>query len=110
VHRIGVPHRGTPRQHQAGQPGLAEDADGWTRGKKDAKLKTDPHMVAWEDLPPDVADCDRNFVKSIPEMLAAVVLQIVDIHETSPRYPNHLRITLARGIDAGGVDARTTPA
>ena len=62
-------------------------AAGWTLGEEDEKLKKDPHMVPWQELPADVASWDRNFVEAIPEMLAAVGLQIVDVHGTSPRYP-----------------------
>ena len=54
-------------------------ADGWTRGDMDPKKKTNPYLVPWEDLPPDVAEWDRLFVRTIPAGLASVGLQAVPI-------------------------------
>ncbi|MBS9532714.1 NAD-binding protein [Mycobacterium sp. M1] len=62
-----------------------KEAAGWTLGPKDDKRKTHPDLVPWEQLPDDVADWDRQFVVAIPEMLAAVGLQIVDVRGTSRR-------------------------
>jgi hypothetical protein len=67
-----------------------KEALGWTLGEEDKKLKKDPHLVPMAELPPDVAEVDRNFVRAIPEMLAAVGLQIVDTRRTAPRYPTSL--------------------
>lgn len=62
-------------------------AAGWTLGEEDRVLKKDPHLVPMEELPPEVAEVDRIFVRAIPEMLAAVGLEIVDVAQTAPRYP-----------------------
>jgi hypothetical protein len=62
-------------------------AAGWTLGEENPKLKKDPHLVPWLDLPRDIAEWDTNFVRAIPELLAAVGLQIVDINPSAPRYP-----------------------
>ncbi|RRR48127.1 hypothetical protein EHH44_01830 [Mycolicibacter terrae] len=62
-------------------------AAGWTLGEEDRALKKDPHLVPMEDLPFEVAEVDRIFVRAIPEMLAAVGLEIVDVAQTAPRYP-----------------------
>ena len=68
--------------------------DRWRKEKEAAGWpidgpEMDPDMVPWEDLPPDVASWDQLFVEAIPEMLAAVGLQIVDVDGSFPRYPNH---------------------
>lgn len=64
-----------------------KEADGWTLGQFDATRKNHPDLVPWEELPADVADWDRQFVLAIPEMLAAVGLQITDVHGGAQRYP-----------------------
>ncbi|WP_409429356.1 NAD-binding protein [Mycobacterium sp. SMC-11] len=60
---------------------------GWTLGEEDPVRKKDPHLVPMEQLPPEVAEVDRIFVRAIPEMLAAVGLEIIDVAQTAPRYP-----------------------
>jgi hypothetical protein len=52
-------------------------ADGWTAGDKDAARKTTPYMVPFEELPDDIAEYDRIFVREIPRLLASVGLQFV---------------------------------
>jgi hypothetical protein len=52
-------------------------ADGWTAGAKDVARKTTPYLVAFEELPTDIAESDRIFVREIPRLLVAVGLQIV---------------------------------
>jgi hypothetical protein len=73
-------------------------AAGWTLGDEDAKLKKDPHLVPWHDLPRDIAEWDTNFVRAIPAMLAAVGLQIVDVNESAQRYPVGRRAPVATGM------------
>lgn len=85
-------------------------ANGWTLGEEDKKLKKDPHLVPWEELPPDVAEWDRNFVKAIPELLAAVGLQIVDVRQTALRYPNHQRTMPPEDVGRTGIGAETMSA
>lgn len=53
-------------------------ADGWSWGEeKDVEKKKNPNLRPWEDLPPDVADWDRVFVRKIPAMLASVGIQVI---------------------------------
>lgn len=48
-----------------------EDA-GWTLGpEKDIEKKTTPYLVPFEDLPPDIAEWDRVFVRKIPQIVAS---------------------------------------
>ena len=51
-------------------------ADGWTLGERDVLKKTSPHLVSWEELPEDVREWDREAVRRIPELLAAVGIEI----------------------------------
>jgi hypothetical protein len=76
-------------------------AAGWTLGEEDRVLKKDPHLVPMEELAPEVAEVDRIFVRAIPEMLAAVGLEIVDVAQRASRYPE---CDLAR--EAPGAAAR----
>lgn len=62
-------------------------AAGWTLGEEDRALKKDPHLVPMDQLAPEVADVDRIFVRAIPELLAAVGLEIVDVAQATARYP-----------------------
>jgi hypothetical protein len=57
--------------------------DGWTAGDKDATRKMTPYLVPFEELPADVAEYDRIFVREIPRLLASVGLQVV--RTTIPR-------------------------
>ncbi|WP_319453788.1 MULTISPECIES: NAD-binding protein [unclassified Mycobacterium] len=52
--------------------------DGWTwaPGEKDEAAKTSPSMVPFGDLPPDVAEWDRVFVRKIPRILQQAGLQV----------------------------------
>ncbi|WP_231987404.1 NAD-binding protein [Mycobacterium sp. E2238] len=52
-------------------------ADGWSLGEKDIENKRTPYLVAFSDLPDDVADYDRVFVREIPALLASAGLQII---------------------------------
>jgi RyR domain len=50
---------------------------GWTLGDKDAECKKTPYLVPFADLPDDIAEYDRMFVREIPTLLASVGLQVV---------------------------------
>ena len=68
-------------------------AAGSTLGDEDPKLKKDPDLVPWRDLPRDIAEWDTNFVRAIPAMLAAVGLQIIErqrVGTAIPRWPDSL--------------------
>jgi hypothetical protein len=54
-------------------------ADGWTLGPKDVDRKQSEYLVPWADLPPEIAEYDRIFVREIPAMLAAVGLQVMRV-------------------------------
>jgi hypothetical protein len=58
-------------------------ADGWTAGGKDAARKTTPYLVPFEQLPADIAEYDRVFVREIPRLLELAGLQIVRTTTTS---------------------------
>ncbi|MGA2737498.1 MAG: NAD(P)-binding protein [Bryobacteraceae bacterium] len=49
---------------------------GWTLGQKDVEKRTSPYLVEWEDLPPNIQEYDRNFVRIIPGVLKSVNLEI----------------------------------
>lgn len=51
---------------------------GWTYapGPKDLKKKTSPHLVPWEQLPPEIKEYDRNTVRGLPSFLAQAGFQI----------------------------------
>jgi hypothetical protein len=52
-------------------------ADGWSAGDKDAARNTTPYLVPFEELPADIAEYDRIFVREIPRLLNAAGLQVV---------------------------------
>lgn len=45
-------------------------------GPKNLEMKTNPYMVDWDELPEDVKDVDRNFVRVLPSILANAGLQV----------------------------------
>ncbi len=52
-------------------------ADGWSLGDKDIENKKTPYLVLFADLPDDIAEYDRMFVREIPTLLASVGLQVI---------------------------------
>lgn len=52
-------------------------AAGWTAGDKDAARKTTPYLVPFDELPADIAEYDRMFVREIPRLLASAGLRVV---------------------------------
>jgi len=45
--------------------------DGWSYGEsRDLDRKISPYLVKWEELPEDIKEYDREFVRSIPQILA----------------------------------------
>jgi hypothetical protein len=61
-------------------------ADGWTAGDKDVTRKTTPYLVSFEELPTDIAEFDRIFVREIPRLLVSVGMQVVRT-PTTPKQP-----------------------
>jgi RyR domain len=51
--------------------------NGWTLGAKDIEHKKTPYLVPFEELPPDIAEFDRIFVRAIPAILAAAGLRVI---------------------------------
>ena len=47
-----------------------EDA-GWTAGPKDLDAKTTPYLVPFDELPHEIANYDRIFVRKIPQIVAS---------------------------------------
>jgi hypothetical protein len=58
-------------------------AAGWTAGDKDVTRRTTPYLVPFEELPDDIAEYDRVFVREIPRLLTLAGLQVVRIPTTS---------------------------
>jgi hypothetical protein len=51
--------------------------EGWRVGpRRDDAEKTSPYLVDWQDLPEDVREVDRSFIRSLPRALAEVGLRI----------------------------------
>jgi hypothetical protein len=74
-------------------------ADGWTAGPKDATRKKTPYLVSFEELPADIAEYDRIFVREIPRLLVSVGLQIV-------RTPTTPELTDGSGAGRGQPEGR----
>lgn len=53
-------------------------AQGWSyaEGEKNPKRKTHPYLVLWEELPEEIKEYDRNFVRELPKILAKIDLQV----------------------------------
>ena len=52
------------------------ERQGWVPGPRDAQARTTPYLVPWSELPEDVRDIDRLFVRGIPRLLASIGLQL----------------------------------
>ena len=52
-------------------------ADGWSSGAKDVERKRTPFLVPFAELPDDIAEYDRMFVREIPSLLASAGLQVI---------------------------------
>ena len=50
--------------------------EGWTRGPRDVQNKVSPYLVPWADLPDEIKEYDRETVRQIPQLLAAVGLEV----------------------------------
>jgi voltage-gated potassium channel Kch len=69
---------------------------GWRSGPRDSSARTTPWLVAWEDLPEDIRDYDRMFVRHLPDLLARVGLQAG--HRGVRDRTNHLTGQRATGM------------
>jgi hypothetical protein len=67
---------------------LERENAGWRQvygdTKADPDKKTTPYMVAFNELPPKIAEYDRLFVREIPKLLASAGLQIKRRPQTGP--------------------------
>jgi TrkA-N domain len=74
---------------------LEREAAGWRQVDGDTKAdpikKTTPYMVAFKELPEDIAEYDRVFVREIPTILASAGLQIKRRPQTDPDDPGVTR-------------------
>ena len=53
------------------------EADGWRYGpERDDARKIHPYMVAFDELPPDIQEYDRIFVRPLPKLLAAAGYEV----------------------------------
>ncbi len=52
---------------------------GWKLGPRDDERKRSPYLVPWSDLPDDVKEYDREFVRGLPTILAKLGYRIVRI-------------------------------
>jgi RyR domain len=52
-------------------------AAGWTLGERDTDRKRTPYLVPFNELPGDIAEYDRMFVREIPALLGTVGLRVV---------------------------------
>jgi len=51
---------------------------GWTLDpEKDVKKKKSPHLISWADLPDNIKEYDRKYVRKIPKVLAEFGYEIV---------------------------------
>jgi hypothetical protein len=48
----------------------------WSLGPKNIEKRTSPYLVEWEELPPEIQEYDRNFVRMLPEVLNLINLEI----------------------------------
>lgn len=60
---------------------------GWRLGARDPARKQSPYLVAWDQLPEDVRQWDRENVARFPELLARVGLNIVAADENPAGAP-----------------------
>jgi hypothetical protein len=80
-------------------------ADGWTLGaKRNVELKRTPYLVAFDELPPDIADYDRILVREIPAALAAVGLQVIRLTAAVPARVDDQTGVPSRGAPPAGAD------
>jgi hypothetical protein len=57
---------------------------GWRLGPGNTEQKMSPYLVPFDELPTDIAEGDRMFLRAIPDLLASVGLQVIRVH-TPPR-------------------------
>ncbi len=55
-------------------------SEGWVFGPhKDADARTTPYLVAWDDLSEDAREIDREFARSLPDLVGRMGKKIVRI-------------------------------
>jgi hypothetical protein len=59
---------------------------GWTLGDRNPEHKKTPYLVPFDDLPSDIAEYDRVFVREIPTLLASVGMQVFRARELIHKY------------------------
>jgi hypothetical protein len=66
-------------------------ADGWTLDRSlteaDPVRKRTPYLVPFDELPPEIAEYDRIFVRAIPSILASAGLQVIRTPTTLAQTP-----------------------
>lgn len=56
---------------------------GWKLGQRDEKRKTNPYLVAWEQLPEDERELNRSLVRDIPALLARAGFEVYRLKEST---------------------------
>ena len=51
-------------------------AAGWTEGPRDVARRTNPYLVPWGELPDDIKELNRGWVRTLPVMLARAGFEI----------------------------------
>lgn len=51
--------------------------NGWVLGPRDSLMKTTPYLMPWEELPEEMREYDRMFVRLIPDLLRAQGYRII---------------------------------
>lgn len=46
--------------------------EGWRLGPRDHTARTNPHLIEWKDLPEEIKEYDRQFVRRIPQYLGLI--------------------------------------
>ncbi len=53
-----------------------QQSGGWTLGARDAARKTNPNLLPWEQLPPNVQEMNRQTARQLPQFLARAGFQV----------------------------------
>ena len=70
--------------------------EGWEYGpEKNLRLRTNPYLVPWAELPEDIKDYNRNAVKEIPKLLAKISRRVYRKSEGGQLLKNRLTLLLS---------------
>jgi hypothetical protein len=66
--------------------------EGWRPGPRDARTRTSPYLVPWEDLGEDVRELDRQAVRATPALLSSAGYQLIRLGEPGAPDRPHPRL------------------